>query len=92
MKEENKKFVIGQEVWVIERECDGTTDVAGFLFLAESKGCIIASSWINDYDFDETIEYHIQETSENYDTALHVYPIEDCFDTREEAEKALRGE
>ena len=52
--------------------------------------CIIASAWINDYDFDETINYHIEETANNFDTDLQVYPIDDCFNTREEAEQALR--
>lgn len=52
----------------------------------------ILSLFINDYDFDETLEYHISETQERFDTDLKVYPEEDCFSTREEAERALKGE
>lgn len=85
-----KNFEIGQEVWVVEREDGEVVDVSCVLFLAKSKGCIIASAWINDYDFDEIIDYHIEETADNFDTDLKLYPIDDCFNTREEAEQALR--
>jgi hypothetical protein len=60
------------------------------MFLAKSKGCVIATSWINDYDLDETIEYHIAETQDNLDTDLAVFPDEYCFATREEAEQKLK--
>ena len=85
-----KNFEMGQEVWIVERECGEAVDVSCVLFLAKSKGCIIASAWINDYDFDEIINYHIEETADNFDTDLKVYPIDDCFNTRKEAEQALR--
>ena len=85
-----KNFEMGQDVWIVERECGEAVDVYCVLFLAKSKGCIIASAWINDYDFDEIINYHIEETADNFDTDLKVYPIDDCFNTREEAEQALR--
>lgn len=85
----NKNFEMGQEVWIVEREDGEVVDVSGVIFLAKSKGCVITSAWINDYDFDEIIEYHIEETADNYSTDLQVYPISDCFNTREEAEKAL---
>lgn len=92
--ENNKNFEIGQEVWIVEREFEEAVGVSCVLFLAKSKGCIIASAWINDYDFDEIINYHIEKTADNFDTDLKVYPIEDCFATREEAEgrrKSVRG-
>lgn len=89
MSKENKKFDIGQEIWIVERDDGEVFDVSCVLFLAESKGCVIASSWINDYDFDEIINYHIEETAENVDTDLKVYPLDDCFATKEEAEQVL---
>ena len=76
---------VGDEVWVVEED-----DVTCYMFLAKSKGCIIATSWINDYNLDETIEYHISETQDNCDTDLVVFPDECCFATKEEAEKALK--
>lgn len=81
---------VGEEIWVIDREDGEAVDVSAVRFLAKSKNCIIATAWINDYDIDETLEYHINETQDNFDTDLKVYPAEDCFATREEAEQALR--
>ncbi len=78
-------FKVGDEVWVVEED-----DVTCYMFLAKSKGCIIATSWINDYDVDETLEYHITETQDNLDTDLAVFPDECCFATKEQAEKALK--
>ncbi len=77
---------VGDGIWVVEED-----DITCYMFLAKSKGCIIATSWINDYDLDETIEYHIAETQDNFDTGLAVFPENICFATREEAEQALKG-
>lgn len=81
---------VGDDVWVIDREDGEAVGVSCVLFLAKSKGCIIATAQINDYDLDKIIEYHINETQDEYDTNLMVYPDDDCFLTREEAEKALK--
>lgn len=77
---------VGDGIWVVEED-----DITCYMFLAKSKGCVIATSWINDYDLDETIEYHIAETQDNLDTDLVVFPDEYCFATREEAEQRLKG-
>jgi hypothetical protein len=77
---------VGDGIWVVEED-----DITCYMFLAKSKGCVIATSWINDYDLDETIEYHIAETQDNLDTDLVVFPDEYCFATREEAEQKLKG-
>ena len=81
---------VGDEIWVIDREDGEAVDISCVQFLAKSKGCIIATSWINDYNLDETLEFHINETQNNFDTDLKVYPDEDCFLTKEEAEKVLK--
>jgi hypothetical protein len=77
---------VGDGIWVVEED-----DITCYMFLAKSKGCVIATSWINDYDLDETIEYHIAETQNNLDTDLVVFPDEYCFATREEAEQKMKG-
>ena len=82
---------IGEEIWFVDRNESGEPiDITGAVFLAQSKGCIIATSYINDYDLTETIEYHINRTQDNYDTNLLVYPIEDSYVTKEEAKRALK--
>ena len=84
------KFTAGDHIWVIDREDGEAVGVSGVQYMANCKNCVIATAFINDYDFDETLEYHISETQERFDAELAVYPEEDCFLTREEAEKALK--
>ncbi len=83
----------GTEVWVVERDEDGcAADVSGFMFLAKAGDAVILTPYINDLDnAQDTLAYHMQETAENYYTNLAVFPADDCYTTREEAEKALEG-
>ena len=87
--ERQQGFEAGQSIWVVERDHDEAVDVSQVLFLAKSKGCIIAAPYIDDLNFDETIEYLIEQTSENVEAELLVYHIEDCFATKEEAKREL---
>lgn len=86
------RFNHGDCVWVIERDENGEAlDVAGSMFLAEVLGVVIVSAYINDMTgAEETLNYHMLETVENYDTALMVFPSEDVYQTKAEAEAALR--
>lgn len=80
----------GNGIWVIDREDGEAVDISCVMFLAKSKGFIISTCWIDDYDLDETLEYLINETQNNFNTDLKVYPDEDCFLAKEEAEEKLR--
>ena len=80
---------VGDEVWVIDYEDGEPIDVSSVMFLASAENFVVATAFIDDYDIVETIEYHIDETQENFDTDLKVYPKHDCFLSREEAQKAL---
>lgn len=88
------KLRAGDEVFVLERDEVGLAcGVAGYMFLAEAGGRAIVTPYINDMeDLDGIMEYHVEETVENYDTALAVFPMEDCFADRERAHTALRAE
>lgn len=87
---EVSRFKAGDLVWVIERDEDGcATDVSGYLFLAQCEEVVVLSSYVNDYDFEGILEYHIQCTAEDYDTHLCVFPAEDCYPSREECEAAF---
>ncbi len=81
------KIKPGTEVWVLERDEDGTScEVSGYMFLAEVCDFVIASSYINGMEHIEGIlAYHAQKTVENYDTNLVVFPAVDCFTTKEAA-------
>lgn len=81
------KIEPGAEVWVLERDEDGTPcDVSGYMFLAQSGEFVIVSPYINGMDrFEGIMAYHVQETAETYDTDLAVFPAENCFTTRDAA-------
>lgn len=83
------QFKAGDHIWVIDTEDGEAVDVSCVQYVANCKNCVIATAFIDDYDFDETLDYHISETQERFDAELKVYPEADCFPTREAAEKAL---
>ena len=76
----------------MERGEDGcAADVSSFMFLAIAGDAVILTPYINDLDnAQDTLSYHMQETAENYDTNLAVFPADNCYTTREEAEAALK--
>ena len=88
----------GDEIWVIERKDNKPVDITSVVFFAKSKECIIATPWIHDcnadkiLNIDETIQDHIAETNCNGEVGVMIYPEEDCFATKEEAEDALQKE
>ncbi len=86
-----QKAIPGTEVWVVNRDEYGEAyDASGYMFLAEVSGFVILTAYINDLEgLTDTMAYHADETSMNYDTNLVVYPAADCYLTREEAEAAL---
>lgn len=93
-KEEGPKFTPGAEVWVVERTGGGTAcDVSGYVFLAEVAHAVIATPYIDDLeDLEELLNYHIEETADNYDTDLVVLPAADCYTDKDAAHAALRAE
>lgn len=89
----DKNFVPGMPVWVIQRDEDGVADeVAGYVFLAHVNNVVILSHYVNDYDFDNILEYHVQCTAEEYDTDLCVFPYNDCYSNREDCKTDFMAE
>ena len=88
-----QKAIPGKQIWIIERdECGEPCEISGYMFLAFAGHAVIVTPYINSLeDLDSILDYHIEETAENYDTDLAVFPVEDCYMTREEAEGALAG-
>ena len=89
-----EKLTAGAEVWVVERDEEGIAcEVSGYMFLAEVADFVIASGYINGMTHIEGIlAYYAQETAENYDTDLAVFPAVDCWPTKEAAHAALDDE
>lgn len=91
----NKTFVPGQPVWIVERDEDGyACEMSGYVFLAATAlDAVIVSSYINDLeDVEDIVAYHIEQTVEDYDTHLAVFPAADCYADRDEATTALAVE
>ena len=89
-----EKLNAGAEVWVVERDEESIAcEVSGYMFLAEVADFVIASGYVNGMTHIEGIlACHAQETAENYDTNLVVFPAVDCWPTREVAHAALAEE
>lgn len=86
-----KNLKSGADVAVVERdEFSEAVDTTRYMFIAQANEFVICSPFINGIrDIDATLSYHAQETAENYDTDLCVFPIEDCYETLAEAKEAL---
>ena len=83
----NLQIEPGAEVWVLERDEDGTPyDIFRYMFLASAGESVIVSPYINGTeDLEDILAYREQETAEGFNTELAVFPVEDCFTTREAA-------
>lgn len=93
--QESSMFKVGEHIYVVERdECGAVADVSGYMFLAQSSFVAIVTCFINDIeDLDETLQYLVDETCENYNCdELAVFPIKDCYATLEEANNAFNKE
>ena len=87
------KFTPGMTVWVIERDEDGNAyEIDGYVFLAHVQGVVILSSYVNDYDFDGILAYHVKCTAEDYATNLCVFPDEDCYANMDDCEADFKRE
>ena len=80
-----QQFNVGKQIWVVERDADEPVEVTSSIYLATCENVVITTPLINDYDFADILAYHIDQTSEYGETNLMVYPLEDCFSTKEEA-------
>ena len=87
------KFTPGMPVWFIERDEDGIAcEISCGVFIAHVEGVVILSPYVNDYDLDGILAYHVQCTAENYDTDLFVFQDEDCYVSKEDCEADFKRE
>lgn len=85
----------GENVYIVERDEDGIpAEVTGYIYLSSvEEHAVIVSAYIAGLDdIVNTVEYHIKETREGYDTHLAVFPMADCYSTYEAALAALEAE
>lgn len=88
-----RKFTSGQEVWVVEREDGEATEYSGCVCVAQVDMAVIVSPYINGSgDIVDILSDQIEQTAEGGTGDLEVYPISDCYETKEAAAAALKGE
>lgn len=85
------KFTPGHEVWVVERdEAGNPCEVTGYVYLATVGHAVILTAYIDDLEeLGDLLDYHIEQTYEDYDTHLAVFPACDCYPNRLAARCAL---
>lgn len=89
----NRKFASGQEVWIVEREDGEATEYSGYVCVAQVDMAVIVSPYINGSgDIVDILSDQIEQTAEGGTGDLEVYPISDCYETKEAAAAALKGE
>jgi len=87
------KYSPGDDVWIVERDEGGNAcDMSGYMFLAEACGFAIVSCFINDLVTPEdTLAYMAENTAENYDTDVAVFPMADVYGEQADAKSALEA-
>lgn len=88
---DGRSFDAGQLIWIVERDEEGNPyRSTGYVFLAQVMCAAIVTPRINGVDdLGYTVNWHIKETCFNQDTNLLVFPIQDCYGTRDAAKAAL---
>ena len=87
-------FAAGDMVYIVERNRNGApVHTSGYMFLARVGAFVIASACIEDIETpEETLARHADDTRDNYETGLCVFPFEDCFASQDEARARMEGE
>ena len=81
----------GAEVWVVERQGRYAVGAHRYMFLAKAGDAVILTHINGFKNARDALAYHIQESALDF-AELAVFPADDCYTTREEAEKALERE
>lgn len=89
------KFTSGQNVWVVERdEIAVPYFVSSFVFLSEVKSVAIVHPLLAGGcgELYSILHDCLEESRENYSCRIMAYPIEDCYESYEDATVAMNGE
>ena len=86
-----QQYNAGDWVYVIERDVLGEAcEVSGYIFIASCRDAVIVSPRVNGSDdVDDLLKHQITETAMEYNGDLSVFPKDDCYSTKEEAEAKL---
>ena len=88
MKE--NKFLAGEEIWILQRDGDEPYDIVGVTYLATVGEFVITCPQFYGLDtLQDVMEQFAEETQDNACLDMSVYPLSDCFATKEEASAEL---
>lgn len=89
-----KNIPPGECVWVITRDEIGEpVEINGYMHLAHTVGAVILTPYINSLtQVEEVIDHLIEETAEENNISLVVFPDRDCYLSYEEAQAAMEQE
>jgi len=89
-----EQIALGSQVYIVERdERKNVCEVSGYMLLAYTENAVIVSAFINgSRNLEGIIEYHIEKTAWAFNTDLCVFPLIDCYKTKEDADSALEKE
>jgi len=83
----------GSKIWVIERNdpAGAGVEVCSYRFLSVIAQAIVV--WPHSVDdIIDIVNYCIEETAKFYTCRLCMFPIKDCYKTKEEADAAFKKE
>ena len=92
---DNKRFQAGEVIWILERDGDEPYDIVGVTYLATVADYVITCPQFYGHDtLQDVMGQFAEETQDNSSLDMSVYPLCDCFATREEgsAELERQGE
>ena len=92
--EKDMKFIPGQAVCIIQRDDIGDPcEIVGVQYLAYCAGSVIVAPYVGDIDdLCEALTYHMEESRNDMQSCLLVYPAGDCYGDEDDAREAFRSE
>lgn len=96
MKDVEEKFPFnpGDIIWVVERtENDVAVGYCGYVFVAiVNKYVIVSRGYNGSYDIDIILEHQAHETAIDDESDLKIFPVYDCYKSKDEAKNRFEME
>ena len=83
----------GDTIWVVERdEMGDPADIAGVLYCATAVGYVMATAFPDHGGINTIMKDAAEDTAQGFSPSFYVYPEEDCYQDKADAEKQLGEE
>lgn len=90
----DNRFKLGNTVWIVEHDEYGIPyDVVGVALIAIAPKHLICAPFPYGIEsYEEIMEYYADDTAENEGTELYVFPMEECYRSKQNAREAMNEE